>query len=115
MARLTRPIDVFAATLTINNDVDDDTKKDFYAFFHLLRSQLAAVAHKIADERQDRYLQARALQTTSRKKREPMLSTEQIVDRIKETELAKKITNPKPERGASNSRGGGERGGRCGV
>ncbi|KAF9176152.1 hypothetical protein BGZ50_001643, partial [Haplosporangium sp. Z 11] len=87
-ALLTKPLDTYAATIIGSNKYDNNHKESVRHFVQLYRSHLADFAHKIADDRNERYLQAKELRSASNDGRETLISSEELAEHVKETQLA---------------------------
>ncbi|KAF9902812.1 hypothetical protein BX616_001806 [Lobosporangium transversale] len=106
LARITRPIDTFAATV-FASQTDDDTKDDIMEFLQVMRSQIADVAYSISDERQDRFLRSRSIKTKSRDGPTPLITTEQFSAKNKESDLTKEAMGFKQSKDSSRQRNKG--------
>ncbi|KAG0243117.1 hypothetical protein BG011_003198 [Mortierella polycephala] len=101
-ALLTKPLDTYAATIIGSNKYDNDHKESVRHFVQLYRSHLADFAHKIADDRNERYLHAKELRSASNDGRETLISSEELAEHVKETQLARSASS-KPKSGQHNN------------
>lgn len=113
-ALLTKPLDTYAASTLGSNKWDDDHKESVRQFVQLFRSHIADLSHKIADDRYERFLHAKELRPTANEGKEILISSEEMADHVKETQLARSAST-KPKGSQYNSSQGKPHRGRGGY
>jgi hypothetical protein len=88
-ALLTKPLDTYAASILGSDKWDIQHKESVRLFVQLFRSHIADFAHKIADDRNERYLHAKELRSTPNEARDTLLSSEELAEHVKETQLTR--------------------------
>lgn len=111
-AHTTRPIDEFAVEY-LSTVRDEDARKAFAEFIHVIRSQMALNARQIQEVRQDNYLRAKGLTPPPEKGKGDTITQDAINAKIKAAVDYAKAMPKKSDRGQPRGgRGGYGRGNR---